>query len=138
MFMSVRCDDLKTVWCYYRTKVPKHIGLLSHMLSSDGLVPKRYNSRPKDDVTRLTNKAISPWQMDLLTDIKNCLCQKCRKLKLKKLNTNVLACVKGDTVRCMFCIIKSNYDVSCISFQINREEPGHFLRWTDYIGFTSA
>ena len=32
----------------------------------------------------------------------------------------------------MFCIIKSNYIISCNSFWINREKLGDYLKWTDY------
>ena len=32
--------------------------------------------------------------------------------------------------RCMFCIIKSNFIVSCDSFIINREKLGDYLKWT--------
>ena len=34
----------------------------------------------------------------------------------------------------MFCIIKSNYIVSCrpSSFSINLEKLGDYLKWTDY------
>ena len=34
--------------------------------------------------------------------------------------------------RGMFCIIKSDYVVSCNSFSINREKLGDYLKWTDY------
>ena len=38
----------------------------------------------------------------------------------------------GKIARGMFCIIKSDYVVSCNSFSINREKLGDYLKWTDY------
>ena len=38
----------------------------------------------------------------------------------------------GKIARAMFCIIKSDYVVSCYSFSINREKLGDYLKWTDY------
>ena len=40
--------------------------------------------------------------------------------------------ILGKIARRIFCIIKSNYVVSCNSFSINREKLGDFLKWTDY------
>ena len=43
----------------------------------------------------------------------------------------------GKIARCMFCIIKSYFIVSCNSFSINREKLGDYLKWTDYSYFTN-
>ena len=40
--------------------------------------------------------------------------------------------ILGKIARGMFCIIKSNYIISCNCFLINREKLGDFLQWTDY------
>ena len=40
--------------------------------------------------------------------------------------------ISGKIARCMFCIIKSNYTVSCNNFSTNRDKLGDFLKWTDY------
>ena len=40
--------------------------------------------------------------------------------------------ILGKIARCMFCIIKSNYIISCNSFWINREKLGDYLKRTDY------
>ena len=40
--------------------------------------------------------------------------------------------ILGKIAQGMFCIIKSNYIVSCNSFLIYREKLGDFLKWRDY------
>ena len=46
--------------------------------------------------------------------------------------------ILGEIARGMFCIIKSNYIISCNSFWINREKLGDNLKWTDYRSFCPA
>ena len=42
--------------------------------------------------------------------------------------------ILGKIVRCMSCIIKSNYIVnSCNSFSKNREKLSDYSKWTDYL-----
>ena len=40
--------------------------------------------------------------------------------------------ILGKIARCMFCIIKSNFIVSCNTFSKNREKLGDYLTGTDY------
>ena len=40
--------------------------------------------------------------------------------------------ILGKIARGMFCIMKSNYIISCNSFLINREKLGDYLKWTDF------
>ena len=46
--------------------------------------------------------------------------------------------ILGKIARGMFCIIKSNYIISCNNFVINREKLGDYLKWTDYSPNTIA
>ena len=92
----------------------------------------------KSIVTRLTNKAVSPGQMYSPTNDKNCSYHRCTIQNLKKNNYQTFLTVPwgililGEIARGMFCIIKSNYIISCNSFWINREKLGDYIKWTDY------
>ena len=75
----------------------------------------------KSSVNWLTNKAVSPLQMDSPTNAKNCSTTyaQSKSLKIKYqmfLIVPLDILILGKIARCVFCIIKSNYIVSYNSF----------------------
>ena len=91
----------------------------------------------KSSVNRLTNKAVSSLADGFAhkrqkTVHTACTQSKTLKIKYQMFFTVPLAIlILGKIVRCMFCIIKSNYIVSYNGIQINREKLGDYLKWTD-------